>query len=68
MESLPLWHLHPTGANERQRLIGENRQEGPQWLLSTLLARPGFSPCPEKFEIVPYEIGMDHWTEGYFTE
>ena len=28
---------------------------------------PGFSECPNGFDIQEYEIGKDHWTEGYFT-
>ncbi len=65
-----LWHSHPTGANEQnEKLIGVYATEGAAMATQhRFLALPGFSSCPEGFEIVPYEIGMDHWTEGYFTE
>lgn len=28
---------------------------------------PGFSEAPDGFEISEYEVGKDHWVEGYFT-
>jgi hypothetical protein len=30
-----------------------------------LKEQPGFVAYPEGFTIIPYEIGKDHWTEGY---
>ena len=65
-----LWHTHPTGANEsNEKLIGVYASE--EFAIAArrrLLEQPGFSSFPEGFEIVGYEIGKDHWTEGYFTE
>jgi hypothetical protein len=65
-----LWHTHPTGANENnEKLIGVyGTQEAAMAAQSRLKEVPGFSEHQEGFEIVAYEIGMDHWTEGYFTE
>jgi len=65
-----LWHAHPTGANENnEKLIGVYpTQEAAMATQRRLLGVSGFSSCPEGFEIVAYEVGMDHWTEGYITE
>ena len=30
-----------------------------------LSAAPGFKESPECFAIDPYEVGQDHWVEGY---
>jgi len=30
-----------------------------------LSAAPGFRDSPECFAIDPYEVGQDHWVEGY---
>jgi hypothetical protein len=32
-----------------------------------LRLQPGFCELPDGFSIDRYEIGKDHWTEGYFT-
>ena len=65
-----LWHSHPTGANENnEKLIGVySTEEDALANHCRLQELPGFSSFPEGFEIVAYEIGKDHWTEGYFTE
>lgn len=65
-----LWHTHPTGANENnEKLIGVYESEqNAMAAQSRLLLMPGFCSYPEGFEINEYQIGKDHWTEGYFTE
>jgi hypothetical protein len=65
-----LWHSHPTGVNEKnEKLIGVyTTKEAARATQHRFVALPGFSSCPEGFEIAAYEIGMDHWTERYFTE
>jgi hypothetical protein len=35
--------------------------------IEKLKVQPGFCDSLEGFEIDPYEIGKDHWEEGYFT-
>jgi hypothetical protein len=32
-----------------------------------LRLQPGFREVPDEVSIDRYEIGKDHWTEGYFT-
>ena len=65
-----LWHTHPTGANEdNEKLIGVYAtQEAAMATQRRLMEKSGFSSHPEGFEIVSYEVGRDHWTDGYFTE
>lgn len=33
--------------------------------IARLRNQPGFRAFPEGFMIAPYEIGKDHWTEGF---
>jgi hypothetical protein len=64
-----LWHSHPTGGNEyNEKLIGvyATEQDALDAQGRTSL-KPGFSSCMEGFLIDAYEIGKDHWIEGYFT-
>ncbi|MGA3370918.1 MAG: hypothetical protein ABSC48_04065 [Terracidiphilus sp.] len=65
-----LWHTNPTGANENnEKLIGVYlTQDAAMAAQSRLIGLPGFSSYPEGFDVAAYEVGMDHWTEGYFTE
>lgn len=28
---------------------------------------PGFSECPDGFDIQEYQVGKDHWVDGYHT-
>jgi hypothetical protein len=64
-----LWHSHPTGAGEmNEKLIGVYAtEEEASSAIERLKLRPGFCDYLEGFEIAPYEIGKDHWDEGYFT-
>ena len=64
-----LWHLHvmPDG-EEDFKLIGiyacvEDAEAAKQ----RLLRQPGFRELPEGFQVSKYEVGKDHWTEGYVT-
>jgi hypothetical protein len=65
-----LWHTHPTSANEaNEKLIGVYAtQEAAMATQRRLQGVAGFSSYPEGFEIVAYEVGVDDWAEGYFTE
>jgi hypothetical protein len=65
-----LWHKHPTGAGEdNEKLIGVYAsEEAAKDAQSRLMKKPGFSSFPEGFEIVEYQVGKDHWIDGYFTE
>jgi hypothetical protein len=65
-----LWHSHPTSADEmNEKLIGVYAtEEAAEATQQRFLALPGFSSYPEGFEIVPHQVGLDHWSDGYFTE
>ncbi|MEO6805234.1 MAG: hypothetical protein ABI209_03710 [Edaphobacter sp.] len=65
-----LWHSHPTGSGEmNEKLIGVYQSESAAETTQKRFEKlPGFRDYREGFEIVPYEVGKDHWEEGYFTE
>ena len=62
-----LWYVHATdSAAEEELLIGVYRnQEEAKTAIERLKGKPGFVDAPEGFQIHPYEINRDHWTEGF---
>ncbi|GAC1656078.1 MAG: hypothetical protein NVS9B15_17070 [Acidobacteriaceae bacterium] len=57
-----LWHNY----DKHHLLIGVYRAEAcAQSAIERLSAKPGFSSHPQGFEISPYELDKDHWTEGF---
>jgi len=57
-----LWHNH----RHNHLLIGVYRdQASAEAARERLCAKPGFAELPENFEISPYELDKDHWTEGF---
>jgi len=62
-----LWHSHeyPDGS-ESGKLIGvyESRVAA-EAARMRVADQPGFVENPDDFIIDEYEIGKDHWTEGY---
>ena len=64
-----LQHLHalPTG-EEDVKLIGVYAsQASAEAARDRLRRQPGFAQQPDGFTIARYEIGKDHWTEGFVT-
>lgn len=64
-----LHHIHemPDGSDD-VKFIGAYSSESDALLAAERAKRlPGFSDCPGGFTVQGYEIGADHWTEGYFT-
>jgi hypothetical protein len=64
-----LWHTHrfPDGDDD-EKLIGVySAREKAQAAIERVAGKPGFADQPEGFEICPYELDLDHWTEGYIT-
>jgi homoserine kinase type II len=56
------------GNEDDEKLIGVYSSEGEAKEAITRLAKaPGFRECPEGFSIDSYELGKDHWTDGYAT-
>ena len=64
-----LWHVHEfESGEESSKLIGVYVSEADATAAQNRVKdQPGFSTCPEGFQIDKYEIGKDHWEEGYFT-
>jgi hypothetical protein len=65
-----LWHSHPTGGGEmNEKLIGVYATESDaSRAIDRIKVQSGFRDYLEGFEIIRYEIGKDHWEEGYFTD
>jgi len=52
--------------DDTELLIGVYQSEADaKEAIERLKGQPGFRAYPEGFMIAPYEIGKDHWTEGY---
>jgi hypothetical protein len=69
MDVFLLWHVNemPDG-EEDVKLIGVYaRVEDADAARVRVLSQPGFRDVPEGFQIDPYTVGKDHWTEGYIT-
>jgi hypothetical protein len=63
-----VWHIHTIDADDDEKLIGVyGSKEDAEAAIARLAVKPGFSSAPEGFQIDEYEIGLDHWTEGYVT-
>lgn len=64
-----LFHTHDLGEGETDsKLIGvyASLADAQQAQARTAVLK-GFRDAPEGFVIDPYEIGKDHWSEGYVT-
>ena len=58
-----LWHVD--GA-EDEKLIGVYRTEADaKAAIERIRSKPGFATFPEGFQVCPYELGRDHWTDGF---
>ena len=58
-------HVH---GDEDEKLIGVySTRENAEAATKRVAGKPGFADQPEGFEICPYELDVDHWTEGYIT-
>ena len=63
-----LWHIHAAGAHDDAKLIGVYKNnEDAESAIARRVSKPGFSAASDGFKIEEYEIGKDHWTEGYVT-
>ena len=70
MEVFLLWHLHefPDG-EEDTKLIGVySTRELAERARERMVCQPGFGDLPLGFQICPYQLDKDNWTEGYVTE
>ena len=63
-----LWHSYDLDGCEETKLIGVYKtQDDAQAAINRLKKQSGFCDRPDDFHIDKYEIGKDHWTEGYIT-
>ena len=64
-----LWHVHDLGGgDEDAKLIGVYRTRGDaEAAIQRVGSQHGFAETPQGFEICPYRLNEDHWTEGYTT-
>jgi homoserine kinase type II len=62
-----LWYVREWDEGEDTELfIGVYQTEADaKEAIERLREQPGFVAYPEGFEIHSYEIGKDHWTEGF---
>jgi hypothetical protein len=62
-----LWYvIAPDTEDENECLIGVYRtDEDANAAIERLKNQPGFRDSLQGFQIVPYELNQDHWTEGY---
>jgi hypothetical protein len=63
-----LWHIHTVDGEDDEKLIGvyaSNKEA--QAAITRLSPKPGFSSTQGGFHIDEYELGVDHWMEGYVT-
>ena len=67
INAYPLWHV-PEGDEhkEQAKLIGIYASAcDAHEAIERLKMQPGFVDYPLGFEVVAYEVGKDHWTEGF---
>jgi RimJ/RimL family protein N-acetyltransferase len=64
-----LWHTHVLSEDrDDSKLIGVYAsEEAAKQAQVRVGGQPGFQQHPEGFEVVGYELGKDHWEEGYAT-
>jgi hypothetical protein len=69
MEVFVLQHVHTFDDGEEDvKMIGVYSSRGQaEAAVERLSVQPGFNDTPEGFEIDPYVLDKDHWTEGYVT-
>lgn len=62
-----LWHVHEIAVGtDDAKLIGiYPSEDAARAAARRLEGQPGFRDHPDAFEISEYEVGRDHWTEGY---
>jgi hypothetical protein len=63
-----LWHVHELPTGEEVKMIGVYATTADaEAARQRVCGEPGFRDAPEGFEVSRYEVGRNHWTEGYVT-
>lgn len=62
-----LWHVHEhENGEDDEKLIGVYRTESDaKAAIERVAFQPGFADLREGFQICPYDLNKDHWTEGF---
>jgi hypothetical protein len=65
-----LWYVHaPDTVNDQELMIGAyGTEEAAKSAIGRLSEKPGFQADPSGFQICPYQLNEDHWTEGFRIE
>jgi hypothetical protein len=65
-----LWFVQGNEHEEHtELLIGVYKSEqDANGAIERLRGRRGFSDSPQGFQIAPYELNKDHWTEGFVVD
>jgi hypothetical protein len=64
-----VWHVHEIpGRDADETLIGVYSSDAEaRRAVERLRDKPGFKDSIDGFQIEAYEVGKDHWTEGFAT-
>lgn len=64
-----LWHVHEfPNREDDEKLIGVYASRADAIAaIERVRTQPGFAEHPEGFLVDEYEIGKDHWVEGFVT-
>ena len=65
---MPKVHLLWFVQQDDEILIGVSETESANNAIERLKSKPGFLDFPQAFEIHSYELGKDHWTEGFIRD
>ena len=61
-----LWHVQELDSGDDEKLIEVYRtEEDAKAAIERVCHKAGFSTLPDGFQICPYELNRDHWTEGF---
>ena len=65
-----LWFVQENAdAEDMELLLGAYSSEAAaQAAIQRLQGKPGFAAFPEGFQIAPYELDRDHWSEGFIVD
>jgi homoserine kinase type II len=64
-----VWHIRTTVEedDEIKFIGGYSSGQAAEDAIDRLKNKPGFRDYPEGFLVDAYEVGKDHWAEGFFT-
>lgn len=65
-----LWFVQEReGVDDCELLIGVySSEDAAKKAIERVKGQKGFSDFPEGFQICPYELDKDHWTEGFIVD